>query len=565
MTTMTQPNRPPKPPEFIYDFHVMWVTLEWLTHHCVIPDGFAKGEPYVPADWQTWYFANFYSVKPGARLLMNGRPVTKLGAPAFRFRRAQVVMPQKAGKGPMTAAHCCVEAVGPALFAGWAEGGETYRCADHECPCGWVYTYELGEPMGLPWDTPLIQITAYSQEQADNVYGALRPMIDAGPLSNVVPKTGEEFIRLPGGGRIDVVTSSNRSRLGQRVTFVPQDETGIWLTANRMQEVADTQRRGAAGMGGRTAETTNAWDPAERSVAQTTYEAAERAGLATDIFRLHREAPKTLSYKNKEERRRIHRHVYRGSWWVDLDSIEAEAVELLGRDPGQAERFFGNRVVAGLGAWMDEGLWEKRRGIGQLIVPPDGTEVAGGFDGSDSDDCTAIRLETQSGYRFTPTYGPDKRPTIWDPKEWNGRIPRGEVHAAMADITKRYRLKRFYCDPRDWQSEIEAWAKLYGEEVVTEWHTYRVIPMHQALERSIIDLRTGASTHDGCPITKMHVDNARKVAHPGERYILGKPDRYRKIDAAMADTLCHEAASDWRAEVPKVPARNISHAAYGFA
>ena len=572
---MTAQVKSPKPPEFTYDFPVMWVALEWVVHHCVIPDGFRKGQPYVPADWQTWWLANWFRPKRDADAILRRAGTPALGAPAFHFRRAQCVMPQKAGKGPMIAAHVAVEGLGPALFAGYAVGdgrvetgpngrsrlAEQYRCSDHGCPCGWTYDYPAGEPMGVPWPTPLIQLTAYSQEQVDNVYGAFRPMVDEGPLANVIARTGEDFTRLPGGGRIDAVTSSNRSRLGQRVTFVPQDEVGIWLAANRMQEVADTQRRGAAGMGGRTCETTNAWDPAERSVAQVT---AEAALTSADIFRLHREAPKHLSYKNKDERRRIHRIVYRGSTWVDLDSIEGEAAELLGRDPAQAERFFGNRVVAGLGSWLDDGLWASRQVL--RPAPPEGTEVCGGFDGSDSSDHTALRLETRDGWSFTPTYGPDGRPTIWNPAEWGGRIPRGEVDAAVREVAKRYRLRRLYCDPRDWQTEIEAWALALGTEVVLEWATYRIIAMHDALARVVTDLRTGAHTHDGCPITAMHVDHARKVAKPGERYILGKPDEHRKIDAAMADTLAHEAASDWRAAVPdEAPRHAISTAAYGFA
>jgi hypothetical protein len=77
-------------------------------------------------------------------------------------------------------------------------------------------------------------------------------------------------MRLPNDGRIDVVTSSAQSRLGNPITFALQDETGIWTANNRMRKVAETQRRGVAGMGGRSMETTNAWDPSENSVAQTT-------------------------------------------------------------------------------------------------------------------------------------------------------------------------------------------------------------------------------------------------------------------------------------------------------
>lgn len=178
-------------------------------------------------------------------------------------------------------------------------------------------------------------------------------------------------------------------------------------------------------------------------------------------------------------------------------------------------------------------------------------KVCGGFDGSDVDDWTAIRLETLDGWQFTPTYGPDRRSTIWNPAQWpNHKIPRGEVHAAMDEIFREHEVKRFYCDPRDWQTEIDTWASLYGDEVVLEWDTgrgsSRIRQMHAALERFVTDLTTGALTHDGCQTTGVHVANARKLAKPGDRYILGKRSQQQKIDAAMASVLAHEAAADAR-------------------
>jgi hypothetical protein len=186
-----------------------------------------------------------------------------------------------------------------------------------------------------------------------------------------------------------------------------------------------------------------------------------------------------------------------------------------------------------------------RRRAGPDLRP--GADGLRGFDGSDVDDWTAIRLETMDGYQFTPTYGPDSRPTIWNPAEWGGRIPRGEVHAAVDHIFRTYRVLRMYCDPRDWQSEIETWGLEHGEDVVVEWATYRAVQMHAALERTVTDLTTKALTHDGCPITALHVGNARKLAKPGDRYILGKPSQSQKIDAAVTSVLCHEATADARA------------------
>jgi phage terminase large subunit-like protein len=50
--------------------------------------------------------------------------------------------------------------------------------------------------------------------------------------------------------------------------------------------------------------------------------------------------------------------------------------------------------------------------------------------------------------------------------------------------------------------------------------------------------------HDGCPITAVHVRNARKAARTGGRYVLGKASAAQKIDAAIPSILAHEAAGD---------------------
>lgn len=510
------------------------LNVAWIEAHCVIPDGFDNGQPFLLYDEQALFIDAHYELKPTATL---GQLAT-----AFRYRRSLLVRPQKWGKGPLTAAQVCLEGVGPALFAGWASGGEVYDCRDHGCGCGFEYEYEPGEAMGRPWATPLIQITAFSEEQTGNIYDALRPMIDKGPLTELIPKTGEEFIRLPHGGRIDTVTSSAQSRLGQRVTFVPQDEVGLWTETSRMTKVADTQYRGLAGMGGRAVLTTNGWDPSEASVAQSTYEST-----AEDILRDFKQAPATLSYRNKVERRRIHRIVYGDSLkpkgHIDLDGIEAEAADLAERDPAQAERFFGNRIVYGAGAWLDGDKWDLRARVRQV---PYGSTIVLGFDGSDSDDWTAIRAETQDGFQFTPRFGPDRQPTIWDPAKFSGQVPRLEVDAAVDELFNRYAVARMYCDPPDWKSEIDEWAAKYGDKRVLRWETYRTVQMHAATQRLHTDVtkQDATFTHDGCPTTGIHVRNARKSPRPNQRYVLAKPTQTQKIDACVTSVLCHEAAGD---------------------
>lgn len=523
----------PKADDYVVDFPTLWIVPDWIERHCIVPDGFGfiRRDPFVLYDYQLWCTVNHYRVKPSAK-------VGQL-APAFHNRRSQIIAPQKIGKGPWSATIVAAEAVGPTLFAGWAGNDDSYECSDHGCGCGWEYAYEPGEPMGMPWPTPLIQITAYSQDQTDNVYLKLQSMIRGGPLADMM-KVREGFIRTPNGGRIDVVTSNAQSRLGNPITFALQDETGIWLKANGMQTVATTQRRGLAGMGGRSMETTNAPNPAEDSVAQRTMESQR-----PDIFKYHRLPPASLKYKNKTDRRKIHRYVYSGAKHVDLDSIEAEAAEILEKDPAEAERFFGNRTVSGADVWLDVDVWDTRAAPREVDPKQ---PIVGGFDGSDSDDWTGIRLETLDGYQFTPKFA-DGKPMIWDPKAHGGEIPRLEVSAAWAEINARYNLVRSYNDPPLWQTEIDTWANLYGEKVFISWPTYRPVPMAAALERLHTDITQGNLAHDGCEITRTHVRNARRVRRRvGEKLLIliskDRPLSPNKIDMTMSSALAHECAGD---------------------
>lgn len=506
-----------------------FLVTDWVEQHCKVPGGVYEGEPLIFNGWQLFCTLNHYRVRPDA--VADPR---RLVAPFF-YRRSVIVGPQKCGKSPWGAGMLLAEGVGPTLFAGWASDGDEYRCEDHGCGCGWVYAYRPGEPMGVPRRKSLLGLLAYAESQTNNVYEPLQTMIHSGPLAEFV-HVREGFIRLPNRGKIVPLSSAARSKLGQPLTGALGDESGLYTATNRVLDTWQTMRRGVAAMQGRTIELTNPWDPMENSAAQQAF-----TSRRPDVFRYYRKPPADLSYANKRHRHKIHRFVYADSPWVDVAGIDAEAAELVETDPTQAERFFGNRLVQGLGAWLTEELWESGRREGRTV--PRGAAVALGFDGSDSDDWTAIRLVTSDGFRFTPTYGPDARPTIWNPAEWGGSIPRGEVMAAMDEICRRYRVVRAFCDPRDWQSEIGAWALEYGAEVFAEWATYRITQMHDALERARTDLKSGRSTHDGCPITTLHALAARKVAKPGDKYILGKPSQNQKIDAVMADTLANEAAA----------------------
>jgi hypothetical protein len=532
------------------------VVPAWIERHCVIPDGFRKGRPFRMYDWQLWCTANHYRVKPDARqdpdYLAGDPDAIPIRSAAFFYRRSQVIAPQKTGKGPWSAAWVCAEGLGPVLFYDWAGENDAYVCEDNGCSCGWVYRYRPGEAMGHAWPTPLIQLLATSEDQVDNVYRPLKAMARNPRLKDRM-MVREGFIRLrdeggdPDENRIDVVTSSALSRLGNPINFCLQDESQLYTATNKLVSVAQTMRRGAAAMGGRSGETTNCFDPSQNSTAQTTHESTKR-----DIFKFYEPPPADLKYTVRAERRRIHAINYKGSPHADLHGINAEAEELMDEDPAQAERFFGNRIVYGAGSWMDGERWDGRawQKVMPVGTPPreviSGAAVVGGFDGSDTDDWTVLRLQTEDGYQFTPRYGPDRRPTIWNPAEFGGQVPRLEVAAAIEEVFEAFQVARLYYDPPGWKSEGQDWESKHGEKVVLRWETYRIVQMHAAAVRLHTDVCKADTvfTHDGDAQIAVMVRNTRKLARPNLRYVLGKPSQTQKIDGTVSSILCNEAAGD---------------------
>jgi hypothetical protein len=525
----------------------MAVVPSWIEQHCVIPDGFRAGQPLKLYDWQLDYISAYYLVKGTAEWV----PEAPILAPAFVYRTGMVVGPQKMGKDPMIAAQICAEAVGPVIFAGWAVKGDVYRCSDHGCRCGWVYRYDPGEPMGMPWPSPRIQITAVSEDQTDNTYGALRPMIDNGPLHDLIPKTGEDFIRLPGGTEcwIRTVTSSAPSRLGNPITHASQGEIGLWTPRNGMVKLAQTQGRGLAGMGGRSSATTNAWDPSEHSVAQMRWESK-----APDVLRQFTIPPTNLSITNKAERRKLFKIVYpwdtrrENGGHVDLDSIDAEFVELAETDKAQAERFFGNRLVQGAGKAFDLARWIELA-VKRPKKVPDGALITLGIDGSVLwDHLSLIGTEVASGYQWPLG--------IWRPEDHGGEIPFDTVNGTIDDAFGRFMVWSLYGDPPFLQAWLSLWAGKYGKDRVHEWWTNRTKPMAYALREWNEAMRSGALEHCAesdplCGLFTEHVGNAVKddtgYKDDGGMLWVVKKDRKgssNKIDSAVAGPLSWEARND---------------------
>ncbi len=485
-----------------------------IEERCVVPDGDHQGEPFSLTDEMLRFLLWHYRIRLDDKDPDGGQ---------LFYRRSQIVRPQKWGKGPFVSAIICAECDpdAPVRFDGWDA---------------------RGEPVGRPWVTPWWQITALAEDQTANTWRSLLPMIELGPLKADIPDTGKTRINLPGGGLIEPVTSSGGTRLGQLITGAIQDESGIWTRRNGMRKVADTQQRNLAGMGGRAIETTNGWDPSEDSVAQETHRVSPRVG---DI---HVDFPPPLpgSFANTRERRRAIKAAYGDSWWVNVDRIDADAVEFIERgEQAQAERFFGNRIVSGSATAFDIERW---KGLHRDLVIPEKELITVGFDGARVDDSTAlIATEVESGHQWPLGIWecPENEPE-WEVPEW-------QVNEALEAAFDTWDVWRVYADPPYWADTVNGWAGKYGEKRIVHWWTNRTKAMCWAVRRFVEAQANAAISHNADPDMTRHVANAKRRNHPQIRDDRGhqmwdiakdRPGSPDKVDAAVAAIVSWECRGD---------------------
>lgn len=531
-------------PEYPGEFPTLgYVVAEWIQERCAVPDRHLAGDPFVLTEKQLEHLVWEYRLHPGAKV-DEDRP----SAP-FAYVGNYLVRPQKYGKGPFSASRVCAQAEGPVLFAGW----DAY-----------------GEPVGMPWSTPHIQVTAVSEDQAQNIWRALIPMIEMGSIAADIPDRGLTRINLRSGGLIEPTTAAARSRLGQRITYVEQDEIQSWTERNGGHQLADNQRRNVAGTGGRWSATGNAYDPSENSVMQLDLE-AELPSVYVDY-----PEPLPGSWKNKRDRRRILKHAYAGADWVDLDRIELDCQRLDAKgDPGQAERYFGNRVVFGADKAFNVEAYKQLADTDRRI--DGGRLVTLGFDGALTYDATGlVATDVELGHQVVVGWW--QRPAnLHEDDDWE--VPLDELNEAIAYAFDYWNVWRLNGDPPHYTDDLNRWAGLHGDDKVVKWWTNRTKAMGYALKAWRTDMRPGVMSHG--PLNDsaealaahqaliQHVGNARRrptMIRDDEDdkkflWVISKDGQKspRKIDLAMAAVL------SWEARGMAIAAGALNEPTYGRA
>lgn len=492
---------------------------EWIEAHCVIPDGYQMGEPYLLTDEQWTFLLHFYRLYPYAE------PWPALDG--LRYTGAQLRRAQKWGKDPFGAAIILAEALGPTKFDGWNA---------------------QGDPVGSPYPSPLIVCLGTSEDQTANTWRPLLSMIRRGPLINRSGMdAGQTRVDLPGGGRIEPVTTSARARLGAPMTFCTITEAHLFTLQGGFRKVAGAVKRNVAGMDGRWLELTNAWDPTEGSEAEVTFSSGdERVYLDTiESQRVHDLTDTEATYT--ELLRQYGDSARERGGWVNIRGRILSEVQSTRHLEADRRRFFLNEIVVGQSVFVDPIRWDIQGQEDQQLRP--GERIALGFDGSKYRDATALIASRASDAHLFTLH-------VWErPRgatDW--RVPTDEVDRVVRDVFRAYTVGYLFADPYHWQDYLDRWAEEFPKQIL-EFPTNIEQRMDAAIERFTTAFASGEITHDGNEALSRHAKNAvlvkgsKKKSRPGSEdealpthYLkLAKRGDGQLIDAAVAAVLAHAA------------------------
>lgn len=463
------------------------------------------------------------------------------------------------GKSPMAAALACCELAGPTYFDGWDASGN---------------------PVGRRRPSPLVQLAAVSQDQTDNTMSlAIAMMGPDSPAYQHIRGLDSGLTRIrTANGLLLPVTSSSATREGQRTTAAIMDETHLWVPSNGGKRLAATIRRNLAKMNGRAVETTNTWEPGTESVAEATWDNANKLANGTaksaygkdaGILRWH-PMPKNFKEEdlaNRDKTRKALGDLYKDSPWIDIDRTMEEIFDL-NQDPRESLRFYLNIVTSASAAWITEPEWQACKDDKEKLEK--GDIITLGFDGSrgkarGKPDATALVACRVSDGFVTPI-------DVWEAPERKAEWAKWEppltlIESAIDHCFKEYNVVGMYADPaKDWRSYVDAWEAKHGLNIPVksssshpfEWWMVggRSGIVERAVEQVEGAIRNQDLHHNGDYRLTGHLLNCyRRITHG--KLALGKADDYssKKIDAAVAMVLAWQCRLDALAKgvgIPKV-------------
>lgn len=501
-------------PEGLPALTIGWEALDWCSQNLTNLDG----TRWVFTDEQARFVLWWYALDDRGRWLM---------------RRGVLRRMKGWGKDPLAAVMAVCEWLGPCRFGGWRKNGEPIAVKE---PQSWV------------------QVAAATASQAEENTMSL--------FSAIIPKRmqideqlslGVQRCWAPNRRRIQAVSNSSRGIEGARPTFVIKGETQHWVSANgghRLNQVIDRNVAKSKDGLARSLAITNAHMDGEDSVAELDWKARDQADVLYDSI----EAPPDLDPDNPV-------HILAGieaargdSIWLDGERIRDEFDDAT-TETALNRRFFWNQIVAGSGKWMDPSTWQAAERPQDL--PPEGTLITLGFDGSINKDATGlIATVLETGWQWVAgVWEKDHNDPSWE-------VPREEVYEVADALMQNYKVTRFYADPQWWDESIAKWQAQFerpdGKAVVAAWYTSGgngLTRTARAVRSFTNALEVGTCTHDRSQVYSRHVLAAHKEILKGRAgedglHVIRKSSRASTdtIDLAMAGILSWQACIDSRGD-----------------
>lgn len=479
---------------------------------------YMTGEPWRWTPGQKRFLIMWYALDESGRFLY--RSGVKRGA-------------KGTGKDPVAAAMCDTELCGPVE----------------------PYDWDKGHPIGKSRNFPLVQVLSNSEAQSKDVLRVANAMWSREAREYYGLDCGETRTLIKGtGGRFEIPPSSEASGEGDPATFVALNESHHMTGTSGGTKVAAMARRNTAkspiDIQARLVEFTNAHAQGSESVAEESYLAWQFQQMPNfhgrkDILYDSIEAPPGTDILTIGGRMAGISAAYSDAPWIDKERISDEMMD---RRTSVADtiRYYLNGLGSEADSWVEPGNFDQL--VGDATVA-DGEQIAMFLDCSKSGDATGlVACRLSDSFVFLPDGDSVwSKPHNW-PKSKPWLVPREEVDAKVRSCFSRYTVCWFGVDPSPAKDDSE--EHLYWMQSVDGWHRdfsakLPVWATGGALKGSsvLFDMRLssfggkarnqafteaaemvarwideeglmGPLRHDGNPVLRNHVHNARLRPNP---------------------------------------------------
>lgn len=399
-----------------------------------------------------------------------------------------------------------------------------------------------GRIVAKPLRRALVQVGANSQDQAKKLLMVANAMVSDRMKLAYRVDSGLTRTVFGDGSRIELLKASEKSQEGDPATDIVLNEVHHMTKSNGGQALEDVARRNVAKspalVSARVLELTNAHQQGQESVGEGAYtswqdQVAGRTYLQ-DILYDSIEAPPGLSLYDQDDIMAGLRAAYMDAPWADLPRLRAEILDARTSE-AQTIRYYFNGLATAEDAWVEP------RAFDDLARPEwiveDGDQIALFLDCSKSGDATAL-----SGCRLSD--GHVMSLGCWQPRHGEQHegwlAPREEVDATVREAFARWRVVWCGIDPspaeddetahsywmptidgihRDFGRRLKVWATpgagghsvLFDMRLSSRGARERNRLFTEAAMQTAQDIdEDGSLTHDGDPMLRRHVHNARR-------------------------------------------------------